>query len=78
MASMKFSNDSDEYKMFGEFYQLCQKYYICEENDNYWQDLINETNALYEKWKGKVELTRELCGAIVKYEERMWKDGCDG
>ena len=78
MASMKFSNDSDEYKMFGEFYQLVQRHYVFGVEEKYWEDLTQEVQQFVDKWQSKVELARELGYALVKYEERMWKDGCDG
>ena len=74
MASMKFENGSDEFQMFGDFYQLVQKHFIFGKEEKYWEELTADVQVFYDKWKGKVELSRELGYAFVKYQERMWKD----
>ena len=46
-----FDKDSEERKFFGELWELCQKYWIPEENLEYWGDVVRDTDALNEKYK---------------------------
>lgn len=41
MAAVKFGRESREWYMFQDFWQLCQKYWEIEpDNDKYWEDLV--------------------------------------
>ncbi len=51
MASKKFSKDSKEFQFFGEFWKLAQKYYVPEESDEYWDNLIKDCSSLCNKYK---------------------------
>ena len=68
MASEKFTKDSEEFKFFGEFWQLAQKYYVTEDSDEYWENLIKDCVALEKKYPGKFFL-QMLVGLQVTLEE---------
>jgi len=51
MASKRFSKDSREFQFFGEFWKLAQKYYVPEESDEYWDNLIKDCSSLCNKYK---------------------------
>ena len=42
MAENKFPKGSDEWQMFVDFWRVVQKYWIAEDNDEYWKALIKE------------------------------------
>ena len=44
MASKKFAKGSDEWMMFMDFWNLCQKFWISEDTDEYYEQLIKENN----------------------------------
>ena len=46
-----FEKNSDEWNFFKELYQLVEKYWIPEENLEYWGDVVRDTDALNEKYK---------------------------
>lgn len=50
MASRKFPKGSDEWQMFTAFWKLCQKYWEPEDDDKYWQDLIQDVNDFSAKY----------------------------
>lgn len=49
----KFNKNTLEYKMFLDFWNLCQRYWIVENNDKYWNELIRDIDKFYEKYKNK-------------------------
>ena len=46
-----FTKGSQEREMFVEFWDICQKYWIAEDNDDYWSDLINTLDDFGNKYK---------------------------
>lgn len=53
MASKKFEEGSEEWKMFREYWFLCQKFWEPEDNDEYWDQVVEATNEFHEKYKAK-------------------------
>ena len=60
MASAKFNKGSEEWMMFTDFWNLCQKYWITEDTDEYWKEVLISSNEFYEKYK-----SIPLCGNLV-------------
>ena len=46
-----FKKGSQEREMFVEFWDICQKYWIAEDNDDYWSDMINTLDDFGNKYK---------------------------
>ena len=74
MASFDFKKGSRERQFFSEFWDLCQKYWIPEQSDEYWESVINKTDALNEKYKDVHPAVSEIitgfiCGLEKKYKE---------
>lgn len=42
MAEKKFPKGSEEWEMFVDFWRVVQEYWIIENNDEYWKNLIGE------------------------------------
>ena len=66
--------NSDEFKMFSEFYQLCKKWYGGTDDKDEYNRFIDETNDLYRRYKssGCASLTWELCLGLNKYIDNMY------
>jgi len=65
MAALKFEKGSDKWNMFMEYWRICQSYWIPEESDEWWQEIINIVNEFSKKY-GKDDLfVRGLCNSFM-------------
>lgn len=48
---MKFEKGSQEWCMFRDYWAICQKFWIPEDNDEYWESVVRETDEFYKKYK---------------------------
>ena len=48
----KFDKNDEEFRIFTEFWQLTQEFYEPEDNDEYWEKLIDALNWFEGKHKG--------------------------
>lgn len=46
-----FTKDSKERQFFSELWELCQRYWIPEDSDEFWQSFIDEIDQINEKYK---------------------------
>lgn len=70
-----FAKESAEMVMFREFYNIIQKYWIPEDTESYWHELIDDSNAFIEKFRHTCPLSRKLIVAFNnQQEEVMWND----
>ena len=65
-----FAKGSPEQKMFKEFYELIQAYYIPEDNDDYWENFVNAADKFA---KNNPKIARKLVAAFSKYLEDEYK-----
>lgn len=72
MASKKFSKGSEEWMMFMDFWNLCQKYWIVEDTDEYWESVIRSANDFQKKYN-HILLSRRLALAFVDSMEDVFK-----
>ena len=72
MASKKFSKGSEEWMMFTDFWNLCQKYWIVEDTDEYWECVIRSANDFQKKYN-HILLSRRLALAFVDALEDVFK-----
>ena len=72
MASKKFSKGSEEWMMFTDFWNLCQKYWIVEDTDEYWEGVIRSANDFQKKYN-HILLSRRLALAFVDSMEDVFK-----
>ena len=73
MAGKQFDRDSEEFKFFAEYYKFVQKYYIPENTDPYWDDMLAEANLMYQKYH--IDYCREIIMATIGFLERKGKSG---
>lgn len=69
MASQKFEKGSAEFSWFGEFWQMVQKYWIPEVNDNYWKQVTDEIEDFYKKHENTDKLGRFTKKMSIAYLE---------
>lgn len=72
MAAQRFEKGSEEWLMFMDFWNLCQKFYVPETSDSYWQELVNSVNNFYEKF-AKIPLAQKLALALCDTQEERCK-----
>lgn len=73
MASEKFEKGSEEWMMFLDFWNLCQKYWIVENTDEYWDSIVNSTREFYEKYKN-IHLSENLAIALLNSQDEKSKN----
>lgn len=73
MAEVKFNKGSEEWMMFTDFWQLCQKYWKVESSDEYWDSLIDCMNDFCEKYK-EIPLARKIAFALIETMEEKYKE----
>jgi hypothetical protein len=64
MASVKFAKGSEEWQMFIDFWTLCQKYWIPEESDEWWENALHEIDAFAKKY-GSTVFIRGMCMTLI-------------
>lgn len=64
MASKRFDKGSEEWLLFMEYWQLCQKYWEPEETDEWWDEALHQID-LFSKKYGSTVFARGLCMALV-------------
>lgn len=74
MASKKFQKGFEEWLMFMDYWQLCQRFWEPEEQDEYWDDVAKETNLFYEKYN-HVGLAEHITLALLDYLEERSRNG---
>lgn len=56
MASKRFEKGSEEWQMFREYWALCQQFWEPEDNDEYWEKVIEATGEFHKKYKDNNDL----------------------
>lgn len=72
MSAVKFSKGSEEWMMFTDFWQLCQKHWEVDLTDRYWEDLISDANDIYAKYS-KIPLARRMINAFLNVKEEEYR-----
>ena len=72
MASKKFNKGSEEWMMSTDFWNLCQKYWIVEDTDEYWESVIRSANDFQKKYN-HILLSRRLALSFVDALEDVFK-----
>ena len=64
----KFAKGSSEWMMFMDYWALCQKYWNPDDNDDYWESVVKETDVFYRKYNS--EFAKSLALTLVNELER--------
>lgn len=73
MASVKFRKGSEEWQMFIDYWNLCQKHWQVENTDEYWENLIDDCNEFCEKYKD-YKFAREIARGFCNAQEIILKE----
>lgn len=69
---MALEKGTREWQMFGEFFQLCKNHWNAKDTDEYWENLINDNNDFYNKYKD-IPLSKKLAIAFSETQEEIIK-----
>lgn len=72
MASKKLEKGSDEWQFFQDFWRFRQQYYEPEDSDEWFDEVINESEKLFSKYKntGFKEFAKRLITAHIEDLDR--------
>lgn len=73
MAEVKFQKGSEEWQMFVDYWNLCQKHWNVEYTDEYWENLIEDANKFCEKYKD-YKFARQVALAFLNTQEIIFKE----
>ena len=60
----EFAKNSEERQMFVDYWNLCQKHWVPEDSDKYWNELNKDVYAFLDKHAG-IEMSSHLGVALV-------------
>ena len=60
-----------DFQMFADYYKMYQDFYVPEDNDNYWQELIRAVDEFHKKYKTK--FAKDLAIAYMSSREDIYK-----
>lgn len=75
MASKRFEKGSEEWLLFMDFWKICQQFWEPEDNDEYWEQVIDATNKFFEKYKANNKIfSLKIVMAFVDTLEKKMKE----
>lgn len=72
MAEVKFEKGSIEWQMFQDYYKICQKRWLPEKTETYWNELRDDVCRFSTSY-GQVELAKHLMVALFDAMEEKLK-----
>lgn len=73
MANVKLGRDTEEFKMFQEYWRIVQEYWKVENDGAYWEALDEAIGRFTEKFNN--ELALGLAQAFFEAQEKKFKEG---
>jgi hypothetical protein len=73
MSAVKFNKGSEEWMMFTDFWQLCQKHWEVELTDEYWEQLIRKDATEFERKYKSIPLARNMIKAFLDTQEEIYR-----
>jgi len=71
----KFTKDSAEFKMFGDFFNLCKEFWGVEESREYWESIVNKTDEFIKKYETDTKgFSKRLGYALLCQQEKIYYD----
>ena len=67
---MALEKGTEEWMFMSEFFQFCKKFWDVKTDDEYWDELINESHKLYAKYKTTFAM-HLLLGFIDTQEDKF-------
>ena len=66
MASVKFQKGSKEWNMFRDYWNLCQKFWIPEDSEDYWNLVLKESIEFKKKYES-LPLANEIRLVLLEH-----------
>ena len=73
MAGVRFEKGSEEWALFMDFWQICQKYWGVEDNDDYWQEFLKDADVFYKKYRS-IPFAGRVIIAFIETQEQQLKE----
>ena len=73
MAEFRFQKGTEEWLMFMDYWNLCQRHWVVEKVDDYWEQLIKDANEFIAKYD-TIKLAKNLALALVNTQEQILKE----
>ncbi|MBO7283824.1 MAG: hypothetical protein J6U71_02030 [Bacteroidales bacterium] len=70
---MSFEKDSQEFVMFQDFWNICKKYWVLDDTDEFWESVIEEVNLFCKKY-GNEKFPRGMGLTLIDYLESQRKE----
>ena len=74
MAEKRIAKGSEEWMMFTDFWQLCQKHWEVELADEYWEQLIRKDATEFEIKYKSIPLARNMIKAFLDTQEEIYRE----
>lgn len=71
MARTRFQKGTEMYELFNDYWQLIQEYWQIENNDQYWSDLVNDSDVISKKYKSS--FADKLIQTFLKEQEERFR-----
>lgn len=72
MAKVRFEKGSFYWRVFAEYYILCQDYWELKDTDEWWEELNGRCEEFIAKYDNSM-FARDLCSVLVRRLENMKK-----
>lgn len=74
MAALQFEKDTEERSMFTDLWELCQKYWIAEKTDEYWDSFLKDIEEFETKHPGEL-MERWMSDLVIvkEKESKKWR-----
>lgn len=69
----KFGKGTEEWQMFTDFWKLCQSYWVPEDKDEYWEQLMKDADSFCKVYNS--EFAKGIALAFINAKERELRDG---
>lgn len=70
---MALEKGTREWQMFGDFFTLCKKNWEVVDNDTYWENVIDDVNNFYNKYKD-IPLSKALAIAFSETQDKLARE----
>ena len=70
---MALEKGTEEWMMFGDFFNLCKKYWNPNDSDEYWTDILIDSQIFYDKFKS-YPMSKHMVNALWNSQRDKLKE----
>ena len=70
---MALEKGTEEWMMFGDFFNLCKKYWNPNDSDEYWTDILIDSQIFYDKFKS-YPMSKHMVNALWNAQSDKLKE----